>query len=323
VSENDPQERAFGRTREAAARERWTAAVLARRRGRPLEPGDLCVLPATEAYPVEWALVERDLEDPGRLLAVPADTFPPAGSADVEVAASETAGPLRLRCRHALWVSEGALAPARRTGVLAPRWLREAGALHEALAAGSHAPSSLAEEIDAESEYRDWERDVLAPARAALERAVAAPPRRRAAVRGFTLAHQLAAVFLFAAVGLGLWVAQLRRQVGAPIVGDPTPVVLATQRSGAEEVLVRSGDSHVVLQLTLDADPEGALRRIEIRDLDGRLIWERGEIPSREAPLLLPVPRKRLPDGTYRIALLAGREVRESTTIEVQEKADP
>lgn len=322
MSEHDPRERAFSRTREAAARETWIAAVLARRRGRPLEPGDLCVLPATEAYPVEWALVERDLEDPGRLLAVPADTFPPAGSGDVEVPESETAGPLRLRCRFALRVPEGALAPARRTGVLAPRWLREAGALHEALAAGHLPYSSLREEIDEETEYRDWERDVLVPARAALERAAASAPasRRRDAAAGFTRAHQLAAVFLLAAVGLGIWAAQLRRQLGEPAVG--VSFALTTERSSGQEVRVPRDATHVILVVQPEKTGDGW--RIEIENARGRRIGPSDPVPAGAFEVAVTVPRRNLPDGTYRILLIdAADQPAETWQIDVQEMDRP
>lgn len=327
MSENDPHERANSRTREAAEREQTTAAVLARRTGRPIEPGDLCVLPATAAYPVEWAIVERGFDDPGRLLAVPADTFPPVGTGDVEVPESDPAGPLRLRCRHALWVGEATLGPARRTGVLAPRWLREAGARHDALAAGTLPPSSLAEEMEADPEYRDWEQDVLEPAQAALAREAAgaaagtgrvirpaawAQPRQSAAVL-------LAAALLLAVIGLGAWNAQLRTLLSEPIVGEP--VLLTTERGGGLLIKVTGETTHVWLLVPLE-DPitDG---RIQIEDADRRRIWRSGPVSTEgSADLTVSVPRRKLPDGSYRLRVLtaSGREI-DNWSIDVETKA--
>jgi hypothetical protein len=307
VSENDPRERAYSRTLEASAREGHITAALARRSGRPIEPGDLCVLPATAAYPVEWALVERGLDDPGQLLAVPADTFPPAGTGDVEIPESDPAGPLRLRCRQALWVNEKAFEQARRTGVLAARWLREAGARHEALEAGPLPPASLAEEVEADPEYRDWERDVLVPAREALEReasgAVAGPRRigGPAIARPWrSLPARLAAVFLLAAVGLGIWNARLQDQLDQPFAGEPT--LLKHERNGGDLVEVAPKAKEVWLAAQLEQPVTGG--RIEIEDADGRKI-RLSEPIDAENEFVFFVPRRQLPNGEYRILLVA------------------
>ena len=61
------------------------AAELGRRRGLPPEPGDVFVLPTTAELPVEWVVLERRSETSGKLLVVPADTHPLAGTADVEL----------------------------------------------------------------------------------------------------------------------------------------------------------------------------------------------------------------------------------------------
>lgn len=338
MSEHDPRERAYSRTRGVSGREEQAAAALARRHGRPIEPGDLCALPATADFPVEWAVVERGLDDPGRLLAVPADTFPPAGTGDVEIPESDPAGPLRLRCRHALWVDERTFGTARRTGVLAARWLRAAGALHEALAAGPLPPSSLAEEIDAETEYRDWERDVLAPARAALEREAAriaaapgnsapASPAGRPPRAWRSLPARLAAVFLLGLIGLGAWNARLRssnselqEQLAEPSVG--APILLAgTQRGSSIRVPVTGDATHVLL--LLQPDEPIASGQVEIRAPEGRVLW-RSRPVAAALELVLTAPRLRLPDGSYQVVLVdaEGRSVQE-WWIEVTTEATP
>jgi hypothetical protein len=143
---------------------------------RPPEPGDLYVLAETAGFPVEWAVLDARDGDPGRLLAVPADTNPLAGSADVEIPANEPAGPLSLRCRFALWLDAARFGLDRRTGALAPDAVARALKKKAALEAGDPAASPLAWETDADPEYEDWVREVLIPAHAAL----ASPAAREA-----------------------------------------------------------------------------------------------------------------------------------------------
>src|SRR6185295_1805428 len=85
-------------------------AELESRRGQPAEPGDLFVLPATAELDVEWAILERQSGARGKLLAVPADTNPLAGTADVEIAEGDQGGPLVLRCRFAVWLDSSLFA---------------------------------------------------------------------------------------------------------------------------------------------------------------------------------------------------------------------
>jgi hypothetical protein len=140
---------------------------------RQPEVGDLYVLAETADFPVEWAILDRRTGNPERLLAVPADTNPLAGSADVEVLANEPAGPLSLRCRFGLWVDAARFDPSRRTGALTPDAVARALARRGELEAGESAASPFAWEADADPEYEDWVREVLVPAHAALARPLA------------------------------------------------------------------------------------------------------------------------------------------------------
>ncbi len=137
------------------------------------EPGDLFILVETADFPVEWAVLDRRTGNPERLLAVPADTNPLAGSADVEVLANEPGGPLSLRCRFGLWLDTARFDPARQTGALAPDAVARALACRGELEAGKSSASPLAWEADADPEYEDWVREVLVPAHAALARPLA------------------------------------------------------------------------------------------------------------------------------------------------------
>jgi hypothetical protein len=158
---------------------------------RPPEPGDLFAFTETADFPVEWAVLDRRPGDAGQLLAVPADTHPLAGSADVEILASEPAGPLSLRCRFGLWLDASRFAPAHRTGTLTPDAVARALDRRAELEAGKVEASPLAYEAEADPEYEDWVREVLAPAHAALAQPVAPAvgerlPRRRETPRRWT-----------------------------------------------------------------------------------------------------------------------------------------
>ncbi|HEV2845580.1 MAG TPA: hypothetical protein VG477_12085, partial [Thermoanaerobaculia bacterium] len=139
---------------------------------RAPEPGDLFVLPETADFPVEWAVLDHR---PGRLLAVPADTCPLTGSADVEVPRGELGGPLVLRCRYSVWGDAARFDPNRRTGTLDAVAVDRALRKRAELDSGSLTASSLAYEADVDPEYEDWERDILIPAHAAFPVAVDRP----------------------------------------------------------------------------------------------------------------------------------------------------
>jgi hypothetical protein len=144
----------------AQARERALepAAELERRRGQPAGPGDLFVLPATASLPVEWVVLEGGTG--GKLLAVPADSGLPAGTADFEIPAGAPGGPLNLRCRFGVLLDSALFTPDLRSGVLAPETVTEALHCFRKVESGNPGGSPLREEVDADPEYVDWIRDV-------------------------------------------------------------------------------------------------------------------------------------------------------------------
>lgn len=179
----------------------------ARREGPPRE-GDLFFLQATAGLPVEWALLERHAEDPGRFLAVPADTFPWLGPGDLAVDPEGPAGSLSLRCRFGVWLDESWLEPRLRTGALAPE-ARER-ALPEARRSMLAPAADAGDEAMADPPYRDWVEGSLQPARsiaASLARFRRRPPRR------FPFSSlAAAAAVLLALLNAGLFVELARQQ---------------------------------------------------------------------------------------------------------------
>ncbi len=282
--------------------------------GRPPAPGDLFVLAATGDLPVEWAILDRRPD--GKVLAVPGDTNPLAGSADVEVPATASGGPLSLRCRFAAWLDAGRFEPGMRSGELAPGTIAEARQRVHQVESGTLEPSPLAEETDAESEYRDWIREVPERARAL---ALAARPPVRAARGALWEGYRLAATFALLAIGLGIWVAVLRRQVdqlSAPIFDFPAQeVVLGEKTRGSTVLPVTPEASHVLLDLVVDSSIPGQEGRFELLDTTGRVVWSKHArlIANRDYRLILD--RSRIADGVYSIRIVGadGHILAEST----------
>ncbi len=287
-------------------------------RGGPPEPGDLFVLAATADLPVEWAILDGRPER-GELLAVPADTNPLAGSGDVEVPATEPGGPLSLRCRFATWLDAGLFKPDLRSGSLAAETVAEARQRVRRLEHGPLETSPLAEEVDAESEYRDWIRDV--PERARTLALAARPGVARKPRSGLWGGHLIAATFALLSVGLAVWVAELRREVdrlSAPIFDVPyKEVVLGETTRGGKVLEVPAGASRVMLDLVMDSAIPAQAGRFEVLDARRRIVFRSD--PERLAPdteVRVIVPRTYLPDGEYRIRIVpegGGPPIAEST----------
>jgi hypothetical protein len=150
-------------TAAAAARLEAERAQLAALEGAGVMVGDLRVLAATAAWPVEWAVLAAARS--GRWLAAPADTQPLAGSGDLD---TEAGGPLVIRCGAAVWVDERALLAGKRSGRLPAAVVERARFLHRQAAAGGLEPTEAQAAVELDPEHRQWLDDVVAPARAAL-----------------------------------------------------------------------------------------------------------------------------------------------------------
>lgn len=292
----DPRERLLVSTAQARARSLG---------GGPPEPGDLFVLRATEDLPVEWAILDR--RPPGELLAVPADANPLAGGADVEVPASAPGGPLCLRCRFAVWLRPGLFEPELRSGTLEPETVAEARQQVRRVEAGTLEPSPLAEETDADSEYRDWLLEV--PERARALALAARPSSSRKPGSGWGMGYPLAATFALLAVGLGIWGLTLRYDVdrlSEPIFNAPSRnIVLGETTRGRSVLEVPPEASHVALTLVVDTATSPQDGSFEIRDARGRVVWRSGSVRLvPDGGFQLVVWRDRLPDGEYRIRFL-------------------
>jgi hypothetical protein len=305
----DPRERLFPTTARARARPV---------RGGPPRPGDLFVLKATADLPVEWAILDHWPEK-GQLLAVPADQSPLAGSADVEVPAAAPGGPLSLRCRLSAWLDAGLFDPGLRSGSLAPETVAEALRRVRRIEDGTLEPAGLAEEVDAESEYQDWIREVPERARALALSARPAAPRKPGS--WFGAGYSLAAMFALLAIGLGIWVATLRREVSqlsAPVfVSSSHEVDLGEGHRGRTVLEIPLEEDHVLMTLVVDAPIPPQAGRFEILDAKGRVVGRSGPMRlTRGSESRLILLRSDLPDGEYRVRIVpeaGGRPLSEST----------
>jgi len=301
-----PRQRLEALAAQAQDRSAKLATALARRRGLPAGPGDLFVLPATADLPVEWAVLEHGAG--GKLLAVPADSGPPAGSADVEVPAEAPGGPLSLRCRFGTWLDGDLFESDGRSGVLAPETVAEALNRIRQIESGPLEGPPLAAEVDVDSEYLDWIQDVPRRARELAGMARSSAPRQAPPARFWGVAQGLAAALVPVAVGLSLWVGLLLRQVeqlSVPVFDPPSgEVVLGESVRGGTRLQVPREASHVSLVFAVDPSVEPQDGYLEIVGRTGKPIWRSPQVrltPGDELELILP--RKLLPYGNYRIRL--------------------
>lgn len=246
---------------------------------RPPRPGDLFALAETADFGIEWLVLDR-ADVPSRVLLVPVDTNPLAGSADVEMPPSHPLGPLTLRCGYGVWIDPGGLQPADRTGVLDDETLEAALKKRWALARESLRGSPLEREVDVDPEYEDWVDEILIPARQALEEAhqeVVEVRTEEASHEPLRLAWGIAATLLFALVGLSLWTMSLYEQAQR----SHEPEVLAQVPQGLKvgdavrgdgDLRIRESDLSQGIYVVLgeDADPYSTFRLQIVSEDNGR-----------------------------------------------------
>lgn len=253
MSVQDPRQR---RNRLAAAAERAASQVdlgWSGRGKRRAEPGDLYVLPATSELPVEWALLERHPGQPQLFLAVPADTCPLAGSADLALPEEGERGALTLRCRAQVWLHEDTLDPDLYTGSLGSGAIEQAREIVRRAAEGQLEPGPE----DARPAYRDWLQEVVAPAGAAVGTLVphSLPGRRPGARRWLPVAASI--LLGVSTLGLSGWVFRQQDRIDG----------LSGERDAARATREREQSASLERQLAAALRDKGRLER-ELRRED-------------------------------------------------------
>lgn len=271
---------------------------------RPPRPGDLFAPAETADLGVEWLVLDR-ADVPSRVLLVPADTNPLAGSADVEAHPKHPAGPLTIRCGYGVWIDPDNLDPRDRTGTVDDVTLESALKKRWALTRGALHGSPLEREVDVDPEYQDWVDEILVPARTALEtahREIVEVRTEETSYAPLRLAWGLAAMLLFAVVGLSLWTASLWEQ--AQTAGQPEFLFETRQslevgdslRGGGDIQVSRAvGSRGIYMTFGRDADPYSTFR-VEIVSEDNGRRWS-GTVtppdpvrPSAPREVLLRLP---------------------------------
>lgn len=151
----------------------------------------------------EWLVLDRLANDPGRVLAAPADTLPLVGAGDLAIAADSPIGPLSVRCRLALALPEALFLASNASGQLA----EDDRARALAIATADDEPAS---EALPDPQLEAWIRQ-LSVASEALLSTPAAEVKESAARFGdrrpkptSTLVWSLAAALAGLALGVGL-----------------------------------------------------------------------------------------------------------------------
>jgi hypothetical protein len=162
--------------RRAYAAAESAVGLVQSRQGRPADVGDLFVLPEAGDFPLEWAVVARHPHRPGLFLVVPADTHPLVGSTDLAVPSGRSSGPLSLRCGLGVWLEEGHLRPALRSGVLESEDIDVVLRLQRSGRVRAFRTAEVEEEVPGDPELDDWFSNVLVPAHAKLRSALDASP---------------------------------------------------------------------------------------------------------------------------------------------------
>jgi hypothetical protein len=182
-------------------------------------PGDTFVLrPAADDpgadYGVEWAVVERDGDDPRRLRVVPVDGYPQIGSHDVDVQLDEPGRVANIRCDLAAWLQASQLRSERRTGTLPPEGLERVRRKRDAIAAGDVTASLVEEDVDVDPEYRRWKDETLKGALAELKETAKAKDERRTSPVVSRLLALAASVMLV----VSMWSLREMRQLGGQLL---------------------------------------------------------------------------------------------------------
>jgi hypothetical protein len=140
------------RDRTTAAAGKWAASRPAPAVSGLLPPGSVVMLDA-DGELMEWVVLEVDTAS-GRILAVPADTSPLVGGADVTVASTDPCGPLTLRCRLYTWLDAAQVSPDCHSGRVEPEVVELSRARVRQLQGALPSAAPL-EETDLDPEYQD------------------------------------------------------------------------------------------------------------------------------------------------------------------------
>ncbi len=296
-------------------RQATACRATAERPDGPPRPGDTFVFDACSAIPMEWLVLEEDPADASWVWVAPVDDHPLVGSRDVAVAADD-GSVAHVRCAQGTWLAVAAFEKGQWTGTLDAAALDDVRRRRAEIADGTVRASSLTQEVDEDSEYRDW-LESLATARAALpgnlvrfekrDAAQTVGARRRPA-RGWP-GYALAAAFGAASLGLSAWLVQLKEQIEQPVIvgTSATREIRFLDGKRTEMLTVAAEESHVTIYLVLSEVESFPAYRLELYDEENETVWSSEIARDPHDEFLLVLPRRLLSPGSYRIRL-SGRD---------------
>jgi len=137
--------------------EKWKAAQarIAERDSLPAA-GDIYVFSATAEIGLEWVIVLQHAEDDALWFMVPFDQNPMAGTWDISVSESSTAGPGTLRCGRGIWIHIDDLTIGSRSGFLELWYIDKARARLASMVAPAIDASDCRPEVDFDPDYQEW-----------------------------------------------------------------------------------------------------------------------------------------------------------------------
>ncbi len=310
------------RTGEAMRSHAAACSELGERSGEAPRPADVFLLASTGELPVEWAVLEREAGGRGRLLAVPADSNPLVGSADVAVPEEASCGPLTLRCGFGVRLAAASFDPEMRTGTLPAEVLEQARRRWRDAREGISGEPAR-ESDDDDPEYHRWIEEVLEPALAAVEPAAVESREGHVVRRAFPrFSHWgpvsnfyalAASILLVVSLGLGGGVVWQRQRIAELESAEPQgegnipfrQLRFSTEdtRSGPESVVLPAVAGELILLLNVfefSGEPYERYRLGVLHGDTGQIIWRSEQLITVSANhLTVKLPTSLFPRGDY------------------------
>jgi hypothetical protein len=222
-----------------------------------------------------------------------------------------------VRCSREVWVPIAWLVVELRTGTVPEDALQRIREAQVAWAAGTTESRWAEEETATDPEFRDWQELLDRAVEALTTRpsvAPAPPPPRPAASALFPSPWLAAAAALFAtALGLGIWIAQLRGVVAdlsQPIIlpSSTLPDLRLEDTQRTLDLRIQPGADHLAVYLLLtDVAPYPGYRLELLSEAAPGDLWRSGSLSGDDEFLLL-VRRSRLKSGAYLVRLYGEAE---------------
>lgn len=314
------EQSSFDRVRElqskALARYARRRTERAERAGQPPQIGEIFAFPETADRSVLWTVVDGDDQ---HCLAIATDLEPFLGTNDIAATDEGAVSVWSLRCAYAARLAAAAFDSATSIAVLDPETVDQARRKRQEIEQGAAAAADLEESDDWEPDYQDWIGEV-AKAHAVLGE-MQRPEAREASAERFELVRPsrlgasrnvyalAASIFLALAVG---WTAGMmyHRKSERPQINVPYRLLIASSTTRGEVQTLEGLSEASSFVLIIETSEDYPLYRLEMwrKKADGP-VWTSDDLKKVDrASLTVALPRRRFPDGEYRLRLSGLRD---------------